>query len=82
MLLAVFVANGAAGLILLSLVDDYEDGPSIESVSIQDDLQLLPLQKTTQELPQSTFQLSFVSMRKAYVPVSHAQPSFPLSTRD
>lgn len=82
LLLAVFVANGAAGAILLSLVDDDEDGPAIESITFHDIQQLLLSQEKIQDLPHSTLQPCFVLIREIAVPVSPVQNPFPVSTRD
>jgi len=82
MLLAVIAANGAAWTILLSMVDDDDDGPAIESVAFQEDYQLRPSSEKIQQIPQSTLHLCFVSIGKVTVPVSAIQPPFTISTRD
>ena len=80
-LLAVIVANGAAWTILLSMVDNDDDGPAIESVAFKDDHQFLSSEKI-QQLHQSILDLCFVPIGDVIVPVSAVQNSFPLSTRD
>jgi hypothetical protein len=55
-LLVLFVANGVVGNYLLSLSNDDDDSPDIESVIFREDHQLLTMFEKTQELPQLTLQ--------------------------